>query len=198
MPVKPAIIPCLRYSDAQGAISFLCDAFGFERHAVYADDKDPSIVHHAQLVRDGCMIMVSSIQEGRGSSRKRRKALCAQGRPDECRRSRRQHPGALSGDRRRRRPCRSRQGRRRRHLHGAGRPGLWRPRLVRARPRGLGVEFRQLRSLGGDFGVDRGIRHSSDMMGRAVPRTALSGAPSWNPNSCPTAEKAGRFQLSLE
>lgn len=63
MPVKPSIIPCLRYRDAQGAIAFLCDAFGFERHAVYADDKDPSIVHHAQLVRNGCMIMLSSIQD---------------------------------------------------------------------------------------------------------------------------------------
>jgi uncharacterized glyoxalase superfamily protein PhnB len=63
MPVKPAIIPCLRYRDAQGAITFLCDAFGFERHAVFADDKDPSVVHHAQLVRNGCMIMLSSIQD---------------------------------------------------------------------------------------------------------------------------------------
>jgi uncharacterized glyoxalase superfamily protein PhnB len=63
MPVKPAIIPCLRYRDAQGAITFLCDAFGFQRHAVHADDKDPSIVHHAQLVREGCMIMLSSVQD---------------------------------------------------------------------------------------------------------------------------------------
>jgi uncharacterized glyoxalase superfamily protein PhnB len=63
MPVEPAIIPCLRYRDAQGAIKFLCDAFGFERHAVHADGKDPRIVHHAQLVRNGCMIMLSSVQE---------------------------------------------------------------------------------------------------------------------------------------
>ena len=61
--VHAAIIPCLRYGDAQSAIAFLCDAFGFERHAVYADDQDPSIVHHAQLVRDGCMIMVSSVAD---------------------------------------------------------------------------------------------------------------------------------------
>lgn len=63
MPVKPAIIPCLRYRDAQGAINFLSDAFGFERHAVYADDQDASIVHHAQLVRNGCMIMLSSLRD---------------------------------------------------------------------------------------------------------------------------------------
>ena len=66
MPVKPAIIPCLRYEDAPAAIDFLCRAFGFERHAVYADDKDPTIVQHAQLVDRGNMIMLSSL--GRSDS----------------------------------------------------------------------------------------------------------------------------------
>ena len=61
MPVKPAIIPCLRYEDAPAAIDFLCRAFGFERHAVYADDKDPAVVQHAQLVDRGNMIMLSSV-----------------------------------------------------------------------------------------------------------------------------------------
>jgi len=61
MPVKPAIIPCLRYEDAPAAIDFLCRAFGFERHAVFADDKDPAIVQHAQLVDRGNMIMLSSV-----------------------------------------------------------------------------------------------------------------------------------------
>lgn len=60
MPVKPAIIPGLRYVDAIGAIDFLCRAFGFERHAVYTDEADPTIVHHAQLVLDGNMIMLAS------------------------------------------------------------------------------------------------------------------------------------------
>lgn len=60
MPVRPAIIPCLRYSNAPAAIDFLCNAFGFTRHAVYADADDPAIIHHAQLVRDGQMIMLSS------------------------------------------------------------------------------------------------------------------------------------------
>ena len=63
MTVKPAIIPCLRYADAPAAIDFLCAAFGFERHAVYADDKDPGIIHHAQLTDRGCMIMLSSLRE---------------------------------------------------------------------------------------------------------------------------------------
>ena len=63
MPVKPAIIPTFRYADAPAAISFLCDAFGFERHAVYMDEKDPDVVQHAQLVLDGNMIMLSSVRD---------------------------------------------------------------------------------------------------------------------------------------
>ena len=42
------IIPSLRYDDALAAIDWLCKAFGFEKQAVYADDK--GIVQHAQLV----------------------------------------------------------------------------------------------------------------------------------------------------
>lgn len=61
MPVKPAIIPCLRYENAPAAIDFLCDAFGFARHAVHADPADASIIHHAQLVRNGQMVMLSSV-----------------------------------------------------------------------------------------------------------------------------------------
>lgn len=64
MPVKPAIIPCLWYKDATTAIDFLCRAFGFEAHFVHPDDRDPSIIAHAQLVRDGQMIMISSYERG--------------------------------------------------------------------------------------------------------------------------------------
>ncbi|MFN2260168.1 MAG: VOC family protein [Parasphingopyxis sp.] len=64
MPVKPAIIPCLCYEDAPAAIDFLCDAFGFERRAVYADDEDPSLIHHAQLALDGNLIMLSTATTG--------------------------------------------------------------------------------------------------------------------------------------
>lgn len=60
MSVTPAIIPCLWYRDAPAAIDFLCTAFGFQRHAVHADDRNASLVHHAQLVRDGQMIMLGS------------------------------------------------------------------------------------------------------------------------------------------
>ncbi|MGP1281599.1 MAG: VOC family protein [Parasphingopyxis sp.] len=60
MPVKPAIIANLRYEDAPGAIDFLCEAFGLERHAIFSDDENPHIVHNAQLVRDGHMIMLAT------------------------------------------------------------------------------------------------------------------------------------------
>ena len=60
MPIRPAIIPCLRYENASAAVDFLCRAFGFERHAVHASAADPARIHHAELVREGQMIMVSS------------------------------------------------------------------------------------------------------------------------------------------
>lgn len=68
-PGNATIIPCLRYRDAPAAIDFLCRAFGFERRAVYADDKDPSIIHHAQLVRGGSMVMLGSEGDSPFSSR---------------------------------------------------------------------------------------------------------------------------------
>jgi uncharacterized glyoxalase superfamily protein PhnB len=64
MPVRHALIPCLRYADAPAAIDFLCAAFGFERQAVHADPDDPRIVHHAQLLLDRNMIMLGSDRPG--------------------------------------------------------------------------------------------------------------------------------------
>ncbi len=52
-----SIIPTLRYSNALAMIDWLCQAFGFERHAVYADGDQ---VHHAQLVHGSGMIMLGS------------------------------------------------------------------------------------------------------------------------------------------
>jgi len=60
---KATIIPILRYADAPAAIDFLCNAFGFEKHAVYADDADPRIVHHAQLVMGDAMIMLGTVSD---------------------------------------------------------------------------------------------------------------------------------------
>ncbi len=59
MPVRPAIMPCLVYKDAANAMDFLCEAFGFSRHAVHADP-DTGAVHHAELTLDGNVIMLSS------------------------------------------------------------------------------------------------------------------------------------------
>ena len=60
MTIRPDIIPNLRYADAPAAIAFLCKSFGFSEHAVYADPSDPAVIAHAELVRDGQMVMLSS------------------------------------------------------------------------------------------------------------------------------------------
>ena len=36
--IGSAVIPCLTYRDAPRMITWLCDAFGFQRHAVYGND----------------------------------------------------------------------------------------------------------------------------------------------------------------
>jgi uncharacterized glyoxalase superfamily protein PhnB len=51
------VVPCLRYRDALGAIDWLCRAFGFEKHAVYADGET---VQHAQLSFGRGMVMLGS------------------------------------------------------------------------------------------------------------------------------------------
>jgi len=58
--MRHEIIPNLRYADAPRAIEFLCAAFGFERRAVYPDEQDPHIIHHAQLTWGDRMVMISS------------------------------------------------------------------------------------------------------------------------------------------
>lgn len=60
-PKGARIIPTLRYRDALMMIDWLCAAFGFEAHAVYADGDQ---VHHAQLVYGSAMIMLGSVQSG--------------------------------------------------------------------------------------------------------------------------------------
>lgn len=53
------IIPALRYRDAPAAIEWLCRAFGFEKRAVYADER--GLVQHAELVFGNGMVMLSSV-----------------------------------------------------------------------------------------------------------------------------------------
>ena len=52
------IIPTLKYDDASIAIEWLCEAFGFEKHLIIADDS--GVIEHAQLVFNGDMIMLGS------------------------------------------------------------------------------------------------------------------------------------------
>lgn len=61
MTSRQTIYPVLRYRDAHAAIDFLCDAFGFERNAVY--EGQDGRVEHAQLAYRGGMVMLSSERE---------------------------------------------------------------------------------------------------------------------------------------
>lgn len=56
---RSTVIPCLRYRDAPAAIQWLCEAFGFERHAVHTNP-DGSIAH-AQLTFGNGMVMLGSV-----------------------------------------------------------------------------------------------------------------------------------------
>ncbi|MEO6969016.1 MAG: VOC family protein [Rhodanobacteraceae bacterium] len=53
------IIPSMRYRNALEMIDWLCKAFGFEKNAVYADEK--AVVQHAQLTFGNGMIMLGSV-----------------------------------------------------------------------------------------------------------------------------------------
>lgn len=67
--MRHALIPALRYADAPAAILFLCDAFGFVPHAIYADEEDQQQIHHAQLLLDGNMIMLGSASDDETAER---------------------------------------------------------------------------------------------------------------------------------
>lgn len=55
------IIPTLRYENAPAMIAWLCDAFGFEKHAVFEDDKGG--IAHAELKLGDGMIMLGSARD---------------------------------------------------------------------------------------------------------------------------------------
>jgi uncharacterized glyoxalase superfamily protein PhnB len=56
---KATVIPCLRYRDPPGAIEWLCQTFGFEKHLV-VPNPDGTIAH-AQLSFGNGMIMLGSV-----------------------------------------------------------------------------------------------------------------------------------------
>jgi len=53
---NPTIFPALRYRDADAAIAFLKEAFGFTEHVVYRSDA--GLVEHAELKLGPSMIML--------------------------------------------------------------------------------------------------------------------------------------------
>jgi uncharacterized glyoxalase superfamily protein PhnB len=60
-------MPALRYRDASAAIDWLCQVFGFARHAVYPGEN--GTIGHAELTLGGGMIMLGSAKDdeyGRG------------------------------------------------------------------------------------------------------------------------------------
>lgn len=56
-----SIVPTIRYEDAPKMIGWLCDTFGFARHLVIDDGHGR--IAHAQLERDGAMIMLGSARD---------------------------------------------------------------------------------------------------------------------------------------
>ncbi len=57
-----SIYPVFKYRDARAAIEFLCEAFGFERHAAY--EGDDGVIHHAELRFGEDYIMLGQTSEG--------------------------------------------------------------------------------------------------------------------------------------
>ena len=55
---RSTVIPALRYRNAPAAIDWLCQVFGFTRHAVYGGED--GTIGHAELSLGGGMIMLGS------------------------------------------------------------------------------------------------------------------------------------------
>jgi len=55
------VMPALRYRNAQAAIDWLCNVFGFARHAVYEGEN--GTIGHAELTLNGGMIMLGSAKD---------------------------------------------------------------------------------------------------------------------------------------
>jgi len=58
---RAAIIPTMLYHDAPAAIQWLCDTFGFVKHAVHKDDA--GLVVHAELTLGNGMIMLGAVRD---------------------------------------------------------------------------------------------------------------------------------------
>ena len=58
---RSTVMPTLRYRNAPAMIDWLCQVFGFVRHAVY-ENPDGTIAH-AELALGGGMIMLGSVKD---------------------------------------------------------------------------------------------------------------------------------------
>jgi uncharacterized glyoxalase superfamily protein PhnB len=67
--LRSTVMPALRYRNAPAAIDWLCQVFGFERHAVYANPD--GTIAHAELTLNGGMIMLGSAKEDEHAQRYR-------------------------------------------------------------------------------------------------------------------------------
>jgi uncharacterized glyoxalase superfamily protein PhnB len=63
---KSSVIPGLRYRNAKAMIDWLCEAFGFEKKAVYAGPD--GVVMHSELTFGNGMIMIGSVSSGTPTS----------------------------------------------------------------------------------------------------------------------------------
>jgi uncharacterized glyoxalase superfamily protein PhnB len=59
---RSTVIPGMQYRDARAAMDWLCEAFGFEKQAVF--EGEGNAVVHAQLRLGGGMVMLGPIHEG--------------------------------------------------------------------------------------------------------------------------------------
>jgi uncharacterized glyoxalase superfamily protein PhnB len=64
---RSTVMPALRYRNAPAAMDWLCQVFGFERHAVYANPD--GTIAHAELALNGGMIMLGSAKDDEHAQR---------------------------------------------------------------------------------------------------------------------------------
>jgi uncharacterized glyoxalase superfamily protein PhnB len=77
----PTAFPILIYDDARAAVEFLTEAFGAERHAVYAGDD--GAIQHGELRFDNGIVMLGSASGDESASAGRGGVYVAVADPDE-------------------------------------------------------------------------------------------------------------------
>lgn len=128
---RATVIPCMGYRNAPAAIEWLCNVFGFEKHAVYPGEG--GTIMHSELSFGNGMIMCGSINDTPFVLHQ------------TTRRDRRlRNPVCVCAGERRRRGLRTGQGGWRGDSHRYQNGKLRRPRLYVPRSRGAYLEFRDV------------------------------------------------------